>query len=170
MAHMTFSHQKERSGRVESERCSGYKETTVKFVPNTAIIRDEAESENHLSRRLLSAAAPTLSRSGMPLFAARHPPQERCNLHDEVGKVPTYRPRSLPQSIRGSAQPPPASSMWLALICQSAIRPPNCTRSVQSTIFHACFTILDWNPGGLGKFLSAGDFSSRSSASYVACA
>jgi len=52
MARATFSHQ-ERSGRVESECCSGCKGMTVKFVPNIAIIRDEAESENHLSSTLI---------------------------------------------------------------------------------------------------------------------
>ncbi|KYN03701.1 hypothetical protein ALC62_05397 [Cyphomyrmex costatus] len=51
--------------------------STVKFVPNIPISRDEAESENHLSQRgLLSVAAPTSSGSEKLFFTGWHPPQE----------------------------------------------------------------------------------------------
>lgn len=59
----------------------------MKFVLNIPISRDEAESENHLFRGLLSVPAPTPSGSGKSLFAGWHPPsgiKERVKRGDGV--------------------------------------------------------------------------------------
>lgn len=78
---------------------------------------------------VLYVAAPTPSGSEMPLFASS---QERRS----VGTAWRSRESAdLPSSILTTIYPhlttpctPSASSMWLALICHSAIRPPNCGR------------------------------------------